>query len=73
MEDLTSDNEILSIIQGLQMEFISNPHQSRIIRQRKFCDSESLAIDKSVIVESQHEGNQFLFFLKPKKKIGHLG
>lgn len=49
------------------MEFISNPHQSRIIRQRKFCDSESLGIDKSVIVESQHEDNQFLFFLKPKK------
>lgn len=74
---LTSDNEILSIIQGLQLEFISNPHQSRIIRQRKFCDSESLAIDneiknlidKSVIVESQHEDDQFLspIFLRPKK------
>lgn len=74
---LTSDNEIPSIIQGLKLESISNPHQSRIIRQRKFCDSESLAtdneiqklIDKRVIVESQHEDNQYLspMVLRPKK------
>lgn len=78
IEDLTSDNnEIPSIIKGLQLDFISNPHQSRILRQRKFCDSESLAIDneiqnsidKRVIVESIHEDNQYLspIFLRPKK------
>lgn len=77
IEDLTSDNnEIQSIIKGLQLDFISNPHQSRILRQRKFCDSESLAIDneiqnsidKRVIVESIHKDNQYLspIFLRPK-------
>jgi hypothetical protein len=47
---LTSDNEILGIIQGLGLELTKIPHQCKMAKQRNFTESESIAIDDSIPV-----------------------
>ena len=76
--ELTSDPEILSIVKGIELEFISKPIQCiNTIRQCSFNMIEKRAIDeeiqklldKKVIVESEEEIDQFVspIFIRPQK------
>ena len=74
---LTSDKEIIQIVNGIELEFETQPFQKQIPRQQTFSEKESALIDaeiqkllgKQVIYESQHEDGEFIspIFLRPKK------
>ena len=74
---ITSDPEILTIVSGIELEFMSRPVQENTIKQCQFNATEMAAIDseinkllaKGVIVESTQESEQFVspIFLRPKK------
>lgn len=78
-QSLTSDSYILSIVKGLELEFVNNevPKQTQLPKLIKFSDIESSHIDveiqrllhKGVLVESKHEQGEFVnnIFTRPKK------
>ena len=76
-KQITSDSEILKIVQGLEWDFITEPTQSHMPNQHNFSDVEKMAIDseiqnllnKNVIVETMHEKGEFIspIFVRPKK------
>ena len=78
---LTSDKEILKIVDGLELEFEFEPYQNQIPPQTKFSQKECILIDaeiqkllkKHVIYESCHESGEFIsqIFLRPKKDGTH--
>ena len=78
---LTSDKEILKIVDGLELEFEFEPYQNQIPPQTKFSQNECILLDaeiqklltKHVIYESCHESGEFIspIFLRPKKEGTH--
>ena len=78
---LTSDHEILQIVQGLKLDFSTVPFQEFIPKQIDFNAQEICVVnleinkllEKGVIVESMYEYGQFIstVFLRPKKDGTH--
>ena len=77
-KQITTDNEILKIVYGIELEFKGDmPVQRKIQKQCKFNEDEKRAIDakvnkllaKKIIIESENEDGQFVspIFLRPKK------
>ena len=79
---LTSDPEILDIVQGAHIQFESIPKQNDIPLPNLFSQAESEAVDieidklmsKGVIEPCMKESNDFIskIFLRPKRMV-HIG
>ena len=76
-KQITTDNEILKIVNGIELKFKGDmPVQRKISKQCKFSEEEKRAIDaevnkllaKKIIIESENEDGQFVspIFLRPK-------
>lgn len=81
-QKITSNQEILSQIQGTKLPFLENPKQkSKLNLNPKFSEIETAAIDKEitkllqkgVIKESLHEKDEFIspIFVTPKRDGGY--